>query len=156
MGLLAYNRAYLAKKKNDYKSAYEYVLLAQQFNQDSRSNVHFEVGLYYTWGRQLFSKNDFMAAFTVFADGFYRYPDNKDFLKNTFTSFYKSLQSNWQRKDWPESARLIDEMIDLEVLQERDRHTIKQILINWQHYFNSKNDKQSSNQVKHFLERFGA
>jgi hypothetical protein len=155
LGLLAYNRAYLAKKHKDYKSAYEYVLLAQQFNRDSRSNVNFELGLYYTWGKQLFSNNDFMAAFTVFADGYYRYPDNKDFRNNTIVSFYKSLQGNWQRKNWPESARLIDEIMVLEVLQERDRHNLKQILINWQRYFNSKKDEQSSTQVKQYLQRIG-
>ena len=155
LGLLAYNRAYLAKKNNDYKAAYEYVLLAQQFNRDSRSNVNFEIGLYYTWGKQLFSKNNFMAAFTVFADGYYRYPDNEDFRKNTFTSFYKSLQNNWHRKDWAESARLIEEMIVLDILQERDHQYIKKILLNWQHYFEVKNDEKSSNKVKRFLERFG-
>lgn len=156
LGLLAYNRAYLAKKNNDYKSAYEYVLLAQKFNRDSRSNVNFELGLYYTWGRQLYSNNNFRAAFTVFADGFYRYPDNQGLLKNTIISFYKSLQSYWQRKDWPETARLIEEMGDLEALQERDRHNIKQILLDWQHYFKSKNNQQSSNEVRHYLDRFGA
>jgi hypothetical protein len=155
LGLLAYNRAYLAKKNNDYKAAYDYVLLAQQFNRDSRSNVNFEVGLYYSWGKQLFSNKDFMAAFAVFADGFYRYPDNEDFLKNTFTSFYKSLQNNWQSKDWAESARLIEEMIVLDILQERDHQYIKKILMNWQHYFKAKNDEKSSNKVKRFLERFG-
>jgi hypothetical protein len=155
LGLLAYNRAYLAKKNNDYNAAYEYVLLAQQFNRDSRSNVNFEVGLYYTWGKQLFSKKDFMAAFTVFADGFYRYPDNEDFLKNTFTSFYRSLQNNWYRKDWKESARLIEEMIILDILQKEDHQNIKNILMNWQHYFKVKNDDKSFIQVKRFLERFG-
>ncbi len=155
LGLLAYNRAYFTKKNNDYRASYEYVLLAQQFNRDSRSNVKFEVGLYYTWGSQLYSNKDYIDAFTVFADGFYRYPDNEDFLKNTFTSFYKSLQSNWHRKDWLESARLIEEMIVLDILQERDHQIIKQFLINWQHYFNIKNDEQSSNQVKRYLEMIG-
>jgi hypothetical protein len=46
-----------------------------------------------------------MAAFTVYADGFYRYPDNEDFLKNTLISFYKSVQNNWQKKDWPQTAQ---------------------------------------------------
>jgi hypothetical protein len=154
LGLLAYNRSYLAKKNKDYKAAYEYVLLAQQLNQDSRSNINFEVGLYYTWGKQLFSNKNFLAAFTVFADGFYRYPDNEVFLKNTFASFYKSLQSNWQNKDWLECSRLIEEMIALDILQEQDRHNIKQILMNWLHYFNIKKDEQSSIQVKRYLERF--
>jgi hypothetical protein len=154
LGLLAYNRAYLAKKNKDYKAAYEYVLLAQQFNRDSRSNINFEVGLYYAWGKQLFSNKNFVAAFTVFADGYYRYPNNEDFLKNTFVAFYQSLQSNWQRKDWPESSRLIEEMVALDILLERDHHNLKQILGNWLHYFNLKKDEKSSKQVKHYLDRF--
>ena len=121
---------------------------------DSRSNVNFEVGLYYTWGKQLYSKKDYMAAFTVFADGYYRYPDNEDFLNNTFTTFYKSLRRNWHRKNWPESARLIEEMIDLEILQERDHRAISQYLANWRNYFNAKNNKQSSDQVKYYLKKF--
>ena len=155
LGLLAYNRAYLAKKNKDYKSAYNYVLLAQQFNRDSRSNVNFEIGLYYAWGKQLYTHNDFRAAFTVFADGFYRYPKNEDFRKNTLVSFYKSLQSYWVKKNWPETARLIDEMRALEIFQERDRQNIKQILTDWQHYFISKNDSQSMDQVQHYLQQFG-
>jgi len=48
LGLLAYNRAYLAKKNQDYKLAYDFVLLPQEFNRDSRSNVNFEIGLYFS------------------------------------------------------------------------------------------------------------
>jgi hypothetical protein len=152
LGLLAYNRAYLAKKNNDYKRAYDYVLLAQQFNRDSRSNVNFEMGLYYSWGKQLFLKNDFMTAFTVFADGYYRYPDNKDFLKNTFASFYNGLQLSWQRKSWPECVRLIEEMLALEILQEGDRVNIKQLLNNWLHYFESRQDGANARAVSRLLE----
>jgi hypothetical protein len=154
LGLLAYNRAYLARKNKNFRASYEYVLLAQQFNRDSRSNVNFEVGLYYSWGSQLYSKNDYLSAFTVFADGYYRYPDNEDFLKNTFASFYKSLQHNWRRKDWPESARLIEEMIVLEILRERDHQAIKQYLNNWNNYFKIKKDQQFSKQVKRYLDMF--
>lgn len=154
LGLLAYNRAYLAKKNKNYKASYEYVLLAQQFNRDSRSNVNFEIGLYYTWGRQLYSRNDYIAAFSVFADGYYRYPDNEDFLNNTLTSFYKSLQRSWQIKDWPLTERLIEEMMILDILKAKDHRTLSQILKNWQMYFKRKNDEQSSNQANHFLEKF--
>jgi len=56
LGLLAYNRAYLSRKNKDYKAAYDYVLLAQLFNSDSRSNVRFEIGLYYDWGIKLYNK----------------------------------------------------------------------------------------------------
>jgi len=153
LGLLAYNRAYLANKTGDFKAAYDYVLLAQQFNRDSRSNVNFEIGLYYAWGSQLYKKKDFIAAFTVFADGYYRYPDNQDFLNNTFTTFYKSLQSNWHEKNWPETKRLIDEMNALKILKEKDHQYIKQILINWQHYFNTRKNEESANEVQRYLKK---
>ncbi len=154
LGLLAYNRAYLARKNKDYKAAYDYVLLAQLFNSDSRSNVRFEIGLYYDWGKQLFMNKNYMDAFTVFADGYYRYPDNDDFLKNTFSSFYNALQTNWQKEEWQGSARIIDEMKALEILQEQDNNHIKQILNNWLHYFYIKKETQSSNEVKRYLEGF--
>ncbi len=155
LGLLAYNRAYLARKNKDYKTAYEYVLLAQKFNRDSRSNIKFEIGLYYTWGSQLYSGKDHVAAFAVFADGYYRYPDNEDFLNNTFAAFYKSLQSNWQRKNWTETARLIDEISALEILQDRDRNNIKQMLLNWHHFFITQNDHQSAGEVQHYVQKYG-
>ena len=100
LGLLAYNRAYLARKNKDYKAAYDYVLLAQLFNSDSRSNVRFEIGLYYDWGLQLFNNKNYKDSFSVFADGFYRYPDNEDFRKNTLASFFNGLQGEWQKKNW--------------------------------------------------------
>jgi len=155
LGLLAYNRAYLANKTGDFEAAYDYVLLAQQFNRDSRSNVNFEIGLYYRWGNALYLRKDYPKAFSVFADGYYRYPDNQDFLNNTFTTFYKSLQSNWHAKNWPETKRLIDEMNALEILKEKDHQYIKQILINWQHYFNTRKDEESVNEVQHYLNKSG-
>jgi len=155
LGLLAYNRAYLARKKKEYKSAYDYVLLAQQFNEHSTSNVNFEIGLYYAWGGQLARKNEFRAAFSVFADGYYRYPDNQDFRKNTLISFYRSLKENWIKKDWQATAALIDEMRVLEILQERDRQNMRQMLVDWQHYFAAKNDTQRVSQVRAYLQIFG-
>ena len=143
LGLLAYNRAYLARKKKNYGTSYEYVLLAQQFNQDSRSNVKFEIGLYYTWGRQLYSNNQFMDAFTVFADGYYRYPSNEDFLNNTFATFYKSLEKNWHKKNWTDTARLIDEMILLEVFKDRDYQHLSKMLLNWKQFFSRIKDENS-------------
>lgn len=155
LGLLAYNRAYLAKDKKDFKSAYEYVLLAQLFNEDSRSNINFEIGLYYTWGKQLFDNKSFMDAFSVFADGYYRYPDNEDFRKNTFTSFYNSLQINWHKKDWPQTAQLIDEMIALDVLQKKDHQQIKRLLYNWMQYYQYNKDVESGKEVARYLDKIG-
>lgn len=151
LGLLAYNRAYLANKTGDFEAAYDYVLLAQQFNRDSRSNINFEIGLYYRWGNALYLHKDYPKAFSVFADGYYRYPDNQDFLNNTFATFYKSLQNNWLIKNWSETKRLIDEMNALEILQEKDRNHIKKILRNWQHYFSNKKDDKSANEVQGYL-----
>ena len=154
LGLLAYNRAYLARKNKDYKSAYDYVLLAQLFNSDSRSNVRFEIGLYYDWGKQLFMNKNYMDSFAVYADGYYRYPDNEHFLQNTLASFFNALQSNWQTKNWQGSAGLIDEIQALEILQEKDHSHIKQILNNWMRYLYVQKDQQSIKEVKRYLERF--
>ncbi len=151
LGLLAYNRAYFAKKNNDYKKAYDFVLLAQDFNRDSRSNVNFEIGLYFSWGGQLFKNNNFTEAFAVYADGYYRYSENESLQKNTYASFFNALNSNWVKKDWSESARLINEMKELDLLQEEDNRKIKQILIRWLQYFTFKNDEQSIKEVKKYL-----
>ena len=135
LGLLAYNRAYLAKDNKDFKAAYELVLLAQLFNSDSRSNVNFEIGLYYVWGRQLVEQQKFKEAFGVFADGYYRYPDNDDFKQNTMVSFYNSMQVFWKDKNWKDTCQLIDEMMVLEIMAEQDKKNLRQILTNWQNYF---------------------
>jgi hypothetical protein len=154
LGLLAYNRAYFAKDSKDYKAAYDFILLAQQFNSDSRSNVNFEIGLYYAWGSRLFSNKKFIDAFTVFADGYYRYPDNEDFLKNTFASFYRSMEQLWRKKDWPETRRLIEEMLYLEVFQEKDNRNMESILTKWLQYFYQKNDRQTYQQVEKIRAKF--
>ena len=155
LGLLAYNRAYLARKNKDFKKAYDLVLLAQQFNRDSRSNIRFEIGLYYNWGKQLYEGQDYSAAFGIFADGYYRYPDNRDFRKNTLTSFYRAMEVNWQKKDWPESARLIDEIEALNILQKQDRQNIRQMLMNWLHDVQLKKAETIVRQVQLYLKRFG-
>jgi hypothetical protein len=153
LGLLAYNRAYLARKNKDYKLAYDYVLLAQLFNSDSRSNVHFEIGLYYDWGKHLFMNKNYIESFSVFADGFYRYPDNEDFRKNTMASFFNALQSNWQNKNWQSSKRLIDEIRALEILQQKDNVHLKQILNNWFRYYSIHKDQQLIKEVRIYLNK---
>lgn len=152
LGLLAYNRAYLARKNKDYKSAYDYVLLAQLFNCDSRSNVSFEIGLYYDWGIKLFNNKKFSDAFTVFADGYYRYPKNEDFRKNTLASFFNTLNLNWKKKNWDNTAKLIDEIQVLKILGDSDKSHLTDILNNWLNYFITKQDKKSQAEVKKYLE----
>lgn len=66
LGLLAYNRAYYAEKEKKYECAYEFVLLAQKFNNDSRSNINFEIGLYYNWGNSLFQEKKYSDVFQVY------------------------------------------------------------------------------------------
>jgi hypothetical protein len=154
LGLLAYNRAYLAKKNKDFGASYEYVILAQQFNRDSRSNVNFEIGLYYAWGNKLYSNKQYMDAFTVFADGYYRYPDNDDFVNNTVVTFFKSMERNWNNKNWPESARLIEEISVLEILKEKDRQYLRNILLNWQRYYINRKDGQRLKEVEQILSTY--
>lgn len=154
LGLLAYNRAYLAKKKHDYKQAYDFVLLAQEFNRDSRSNVNFEIGLYFSWGGQLFKSNNFIEAFAIYADGYYRYPENDGLLKNTFASFYNAQNTNWENKNWSETSRLIDEISDLQVLQKQDYNNIRHLLIRWLQYYTSKKDQYAIENVNKYLEKF--
>jgi hypothetical protein len=153
LGLLAYNRAYLARKNKDYKSAYDYVLLAQLFNSDSRSNVRFEIGLYYDWGLQLFNIKNYEDSFAVFADGFYRYSDNGDFRKNTLASFFNVLQVNWQKKNWKNSAQIIDEIFALQILLEKDKGHLKQILKKWFRYFSVQKNQKAVNEIKQYLEQ---
>ena len=154
LGLLAYNRAYLAKKQKDFKTAYDYVLLAQQFNERSTSNIQFEIGLYYSWGSKLYEQHEFRAAFSVFADGFYRYPANEDLRRNTVVTFYKSMQDFWFKKDWQGTAQLIDEMQALKILGDNDRQNLRKILTDWIYYFSAKNDVQNQNRVRKYQVMF--
>ena len=131
LGLLAYNRAYFANKAKNYKKAYDFVLLAQQFNRDSRSNYNFEVGLYYRWGQQLYERQQFQKAFTVFADAYYRYWENDDFAKNCKTSFKLAQRENWQKRDWTSFQQMTNEMLDLELLDEGELDGLKGYMVNW-------------------------
>ena len=131
LGLLAYNRAYFANKEGDYKKAYDFVLLAQKFNRDSRSNYKFEVNLYYRWGQQLYERQHFQEAFTVFADAYYRYWENDDFAKNCLVAFKLAQRENWQQRDWPNFQRLTNEILDLELLSEAELENLRGYMVNW-------------------------
>ncbi len=131
LGLLAYNRAYFANKEDDYNKAYDFVLLAQKFNRDSRSNYKFEINLYYRWGQQLYERKQFQDAFTVFADAYYRYWENDDFAKNCKTAFKLAQRENWQKQDWHNFQRLTNEVLDLELLNEAEIEGLKGYMVNW-------------------------
>jgi hypothetical protein len=134
LGLLAYNRAYFARQRNDFAGAYEFVLLAQQFNRDSRSNVLFEQELYFHWGKDLFDAGSFDAAFSVYADGAYRYPDMKELGQNCRASFFQALHRHQQQFNWPESRRLILEMADLDLLEPEQQEQLNALLMEWADY----------------------
>jgi tetratricopeptide (TPR) repeat protein len=131
LGCLAYNQAYFAAQTKNYARAYNLVLIAQDFNEDSRSNVTFEIGLYYRWGKYTYEKGRFDEAFGIFADGFYRYPDNKDFRQNTRAAFFRTLEVNRRKNNWSESRRVITEMFELEILNSTDQGYLQNLLQNW-------------------------
>ena len=135
LGLLAYNRAYFAMQVKDYKLAYDFVLLAQKFNKDSRSNVNFEISLYYKWGKLLIDQNRFHDAFQVYADAYYRYWENNDFSHNCIYSFFKALTKDWENKNWTASRELIDDMSELEILHDKELDRLKMMMQNWVVYF---------------------
>lgn len=152
LGLLAYNRAYLAKKNGDYSVAYEYVLLAQKFNFDSRSNINFEKSLVYTWGENLFSQNNFAEAFAVYADGYYRYPQEPSFMQNTLASFYMALQTYWEERNWSNTYQIIDEVLDLDIMVNLDKQLIRTNLKNWTIYFQIQNKEIALKEIKKYEE----
>lgn len=153
LGLLAYNRAYFAMKDKDYQRAYDFVLLAQSFNKDSRSNVNFEIDIYYRWGKKLFSEGRYHDAFEVYADAYYRYWDNKDFEHNCKAAFFNAIRKSWQNKDWQTSEQLTAEILELQILQQRDLDRLQKILRNWANYFYQIKKKKESEQVIAYLDQ---
>lgn len=155
LGLISYNQAYFASKESRYAKAYDYVVLAQLFNQDSRSNQRFEISLYYKWGDHLYKNGLYPGAFEVFADAVYRYPDNEDFANNCIISFYKSSAEHWQMKDWDSTATLFEEILYLEILQQKDIKNLEKMLTDWTMYSLSANKKDQCMKVIEFQKERG-
>ena len=153
LGLLAYNRAYFAVQKKDYDTAYRFVRLAQSFNKDSRSNVNFEIGLYYRWGKKLFDEKKFSRAFYIYKDAYQRYWENDDFAQNCKASFFNAQRVNWEKKNWRSSDKLTLEMLDLDLLKDRDLERLQQILQSWGNYFYQLKMRSQSENVLVFLNR---
>lgn len=157
LGLICYNQAYFARKAGHYQQSYEFVLLAQLFNSDSRSNQRFEINLYYEWGRKQFNAQQFDQAFQVFADGYYRYPDNSDFRKYCILSFFQAVEMDWQDKNWPATVERIYEILDLSVLSNPERNQIQNLLSIWARYHAQNRDESNfSLAVKLLKEEFAA
>lgn len=110
LGLLAYNRAFFARKDSSYDRAWDYVLLARRFNRDSRSNVDFEIGLTFEWGSVLLKRGENRSAFETFAEGFRRFPDIGDLRLNARAAFFRLLQSP---QSWHSVRPALDTALDL-------------------------------------------
>jgi len=152
LGLLAYNQAYLAMKKGDYERAYEMVLVAQDFNRNSPSNVNFELHLYYKWGEERFAAGRFYDAFEVLADGAYRYPENKGLTKNARAAFLNALRKNWRHKDWEQSRKLLDEVTELHIMSSSGWKQVEAVLHNWRTYFQGLSNSVGLHQVASHLQ----
>lgn len=148
LGLLAYNRAYFAKKQGDYGKAYEYVHLAQNFNRDSRSNVDFEIDLYYRWGKVLFKRGRFTQTFNLYTDAYERYPFNNDFAQNCEISFANAIMKNWQIKNWGNTQKLVNKVMPLDVLSEKTWNLLQKTLLNWERYSEKVGNQELKDKVK--------
>lgn len=153
IGLICYNQAYFAAEKHNFAKAYDYVLLAQQFNYDSRSNRAFEVNLYYNWGKFLFDQQNFFDSFTVFADAVYRYKDNSDFKNNCILAFKNTLNQSLRTQNWIQTERCIQEINALNILNPEDFDFQKAILNRWLGFFMHQNQAQNVQRVQQLLEQ---
>lgn len=134
LGLLAYNQAYFANKRGDFARAYDLILLAQDFNRDSRSNSRLEQGLYYRWGKKLYDQNRYLDAFAVLADGAYRYPDDPGLSDNTKAAFFKAMIDLRKAGNWPATQQLVLELVELEILDKTGRENLLKMVQGWRFY----------------------
>lgn len=147
LGLVCYNLGIFNSEQKNYQKAYEFVELAQYFNEDSRSNRKFEISLYYRWGEQLFNQQDFYQAFEVLADAYYRYPDNADFRRNCHTVYLRALDSLWRKKDWERVHSIILEMNDLDILTQKGSIFQQRTLSNWIRFLIKENRKTDATEA---------
>jgi hypothetical protein len=153
IGLICYNQAYFAAEQENFKKAYDYVLLAQQFNIDSRSNRAFEVNLYYKWGKSLFDLQKFFDAFEVFADAVYRYEDNSDFKNNCILACKQTLNHNLLNRDWETTMRCIQEINALNILHGEDFDFQKAMLDHWLLFFMQQNNTKNIQRIQQMLQQ---
>lgn len=154
LGLICYNQAYFSAENGKYFDAYDYVLMAQIFNQDSRSNVKFEINLYYRHGKLLYTKNDFHSAFQIFADAYYRYPTNNDFKLNCVNSYLRNLETDWINKNWTRTVDNTYDIIDLNLLDDQYAERTHSILSEWAFYFARNSNVKSGIQALNLIKLF--
>ncbi len=148
LGLLAYNRAYFARDEGNYGKAYEYVVLAQMFNKDSRSNVNFEINLYNSWGKKLFETKRYSEAFTIFADAYYRHPKISEFEQNCRTSFFQVMKEAWFKGDWNLVNKMSWEILDLDILEKHDRKNHIRYVQQWKSRLREDHQEQADELLK--------
>jgi hypothetical protein len=146
LGLLAYNRAYFARKDGEYTRAWDYVRLARKFNRDSRSNVDFEIGLYFEWGSVLLKRNDDRAAFDVFAEGYRRFPDVGDLRSNARVAFFRCLQSTCA---WDSARNVLDAAIELPAWNREDLPFLRDRLARFHH---AASDSAEAEEVRAYID----
>lgn len=151
LGLLAYNRAYFAEKNRDYKQAYDFVLLAQKFNNDSRSNINFEIGLYYQWGNSLFNQREYERAFYVFKNASTRYWQNKDFANNCTASFFNSMIQFRRLNKWPQAHQMLAEMPPL---SKDDVYSLQKMLKEWINYQYQSNELKTVRDMIEVMKKY--
>jgi hypothetical protein len=146
LGLLAYNRAYFARKAGDYGRAWDTIRLARKFNRDSRSNADFEIGLIFEWGSRLFRKGDDRAAFDVFAEGFRRFPDIGDLRSNARAAFFRYLQSSCP---WDSARNALDSGLALPAWNRVDLPFLRNCLVR---YYRTASDSAEAGEIRAFLD----
>jgi len=154
LGLICYNLAIFNSEDDNYEKAYEYVGLAQCFNEDSRSNRKFEISLYYRWGQELFKAKKFYEAFEVTADAYYRYPDNNDFKKNCQNAFINALRQLWLKRNWDRTETIILEMEDLKILTKRELTIQKKVLSDWIKFLSFQDKKPETERAIELYKKF--
>jgi len=157
IGLICYNQAIFAARENRFAEAYDFVLLAQQFNADSRSNQSFETKLSYDWGRLLFQQQKFEEAFDLFSRAAGRFPDNSDFARNSVSAFKNALNRLRRENNWDSAEKLILEMDDLALLDESDFEFQRKFLLDWLQELRARQAAESARRVQMVVERiYGA
>jgi len=154
LGLLAYNQAYFARKEGRFERAYELVILAQNFNRDSRSNQKFELNLYREWSQKLFEAGRYGEAFQILADAAYRYPGEPDFSKNLKVSFFKALKSFWEVKNWQASRDLASRYLDSDALESGGDAVIARIFREWSAFLRGRGLASEAGDAQQLAQKF--
>jgi hypothetical protein len=152
LGLLVYNRSFFAEEKKEYDLAYRFVRLAQKFNPDSRSNINFEIRLYFKWGKQLTDQDRNYDAFEVYDGACSRHPNIPEFCHNKRTAFLKSAVQSWTEKDWSAAYSIFNRIMDWELASGDDYVQIKKYLKNWAAYFIQHHKNREIGEVAALLE----